>query len=158
MNKKGHIILGFIVSFIFIYLTIYFGLKLFDLGVYSIIAMAIIIPLYSILPDIDHKGSWITHLFFGIGIAGLCFGLLGNFLKITLFNPYFLIIFSTLFLVFVYAASNFLEHRGLVHTVWVGLLSASPMFIIFNDISYFIVAYVAWHSHLFGDGFLFKLK
>jgi hypothetical protein len=37
----------------------------------SVFGVTLIIAFYSLLPDIDHKNSTITWLFFGVGVLGL---------------------------------------------------------------------------------------
>src|SRR3989344_4148091 len=134
MNKRNHLILG------------------------AIINIGLIVIFYSLLPDIDHKNSTITWWFFGIGISGLVIGMIELTLKITNPNPYTILITSTLLLAFTFIATNFFPHRGIIHSVQVGLLAVIPIFFLFHNFIYCIFAYIAWHSHLIGDGYLFKIK
>jgi hypothetical protein len=158
MKKKGHIILAFILSFLFIYLTIYLGFNLFEFTWKSITLVSLIIVFYSLLPDIDHKNSTITWWFFGIGFLGLAIGIFELIFNIQKINPILVLVFSTLFLVFTFLSANLFEHRGIIHTVWVGVLASCPLLLIFHSFFYFLLAYIAWHSHLLGDGFLFKIR
>ena len=113
---------------------------------------------YSLLPDIDHKNSTITWWFFGIGVLGLVFGISELVLKKDFVNPLLLLIISTGLLVFTYFAVNLFEHRGIIHSVPVGILSVLPLWFLLHSVGYCMLAYVAWHSHLLGDGYLFKVK
>jgi hypothetical protein len=158
MKKRGHIILGALLGFAFVFLTIYFGLKWFEINLLSILLMTAIIVVYSLLPDLDHKSSTITHWFFGVGILGLVYGLAGLLLSIRLFNPIVVLVGSTAFLIITYIAANFLPHRGKIHTVQTGIALAAGLWFLFNSAAYCALAYVAWHSHLFGDGYFFKIK
>lgn len=158
MKKTGHIIFAAIVSFIFIYLTIYLGFGWFDVTPISISIVSGIILFYSILPDIDHKNSSITWWFFGIAILGLIFGIFELILNITRPSPLIVLIFSTLLLVLTFVSGNFLKHRGIVHTVQVGIIAAIPVYLLFHNLFYSVVAYLVWHSHLLADGFLFKIR
>lgn len=158
MKKRPHIIFAFLLNIIFVYSTIYLGFSLMKFNFFSILILSCIIVFYSLLPDIDHKSSTITWWFFGVGILGLIFGITALLLKITNLNPVAILILSTLFLVLIFLASNFLKHRGIIHTVWIGVLAVLPLFIIFHNAFYCIIAYISWHSHLWGDGYFFKVK
>jgi hypothetical protein len=157
MKKKGHIIFAAILSFLFIYLTIYLGFSLFEFNLKSIAIITGIIVFYSILPDVDHKGSTITWWFFGVGIAGLLVGIIELYFKVSSPNPLVVLIFSTALLVFTFISGNFLKHRGLIHTVQVGILATFPVYFLFHSLFFTALAYVVWHSHLLGDGYLFKI-
>jgi hypothetical protein len=158
MKKSHHILFAFILNFIFVFATIYFGLNLFKISFLSITLISLIIVFYSLLPDIDHKNSTITWFFFGIGILGLIFGIIQLIIKSTNPNPLAVLIISTLFLIVTFLSANFLEHRGIIHTVWIGILAVIPLFLVFHSFFYCIIAYISWHSHLLGDGFIFKVK
>jgi hypothetical protein len=156
MKKGGHILLGAVVSFLFIYLTIYLGFSFFKFNFKTIASVAFIIVFYSILPDIDHKNSTITWWFFGAGILGLLIGVFELIFKFTNPNPVIVLILSTGLLIVTFVSSNFFQHRGIVHTVQAGLIVSLPVYFLFNSIIYPILAYIVWHFHLIGDGFLFK--
>jgi hypothetical protein len=158
MKKKGHIIFAAILSFLFIYLTIYLGFSWFEVSFKSIAIIAGIIMFYAILPDVDHKGSTITWWFFGVGILGLVVGIIELYFKSSVPNPLVVLILSTALLVFTFVSGNFLKHRGLVHTVQAGLIATFPVYFLFHSVFYAVIAYVVWHSHLLGDGFLFKIR
>ena len=158
MNKRNHLILGAILAVTFIIILGWLGLNWITLNFLSIINIGLILIFYSLLPDIDHKNSTITWWFFGIGILGLVIGMIEMTLKITNPNPYTILITSTLLLAFTFIATNFFHHRGIIHSVQVGLLAVIPIFFLFHNFIYCIFAYIAWHSHLIGDGYLFKIK
>ncbi|MEK6886023.1 MAG: metal-dependent hydrolase [Nanoarchaeota archaeon] len=158
MQKRNHIIFGFFLCFIFILFLGFLKLEWFYFTASSIAIMAGVIVFYSLLPDIDHKNSTITWWFFGIGVLGLVFGISELVLKKDFVNPLLLLIISTGLLVFTYFAVNLFEHRGIIHSVPVGILSVLPLWFLLHSVGYCMLAYVAWHSHLLGDGYLFKVK
>ena len=158
MKKVGHIIFAAICSFLFIYLTIYLGFSWFNVNFKSIAIVSLIIVFYSILPDIDHKNSTITWFFFGVGIIGLIIGIVELILNMTKPDPLTVFVLSTTLLIITFISSNFLKHRGLVHTVQAGMVAAFPTYFLFHSIFYSVLAYLVWHSHLLGDGFLFKIR
>lgn len=158
MKKQGHIIFAVVLGFIFVYLSIYFGFSELEFSWKSASIICLITVFYSLLPDIDHKGSSITHFFFGIGILGIIISLIGLFFKFDNFNPLMMLVISTVFLVLTYISSNFLGHRGVIHSVQAGIIAVLPIYFLFHSIVYSVAAYIAWHSHLLGDGFLFKIK
>jgi len=158
MKKRNHIIFAAILTFLFIYLTIYLGFSWFDFNWKSVAIVSLIIVFYSILPDVDHKGSTITWWFFGVGILGLIIGIAELYFKATKPNPLVILICSTGLLVFTFVSGNFLKHRGFIHTIQVGIAAAFPVYFFFHNVFYAVIAYVVWHSHLLGDGYLFKIK
>ena len=131
---------------------------MFDFTWASVLGVTLIIAFYSLLPDIDHKNSTITWLFFGVGVLGLVIAIIEMSFGITKINPLLLIVLSTILLVFTFLSANIFEHRGLIHSIPVGILASLPMYFVFHSFAYCLLAYVAWHSHLLGDGYLFKLK
>jgi len=156
MNKKGHWVFGLIVSFIFILFTGYLELDWFRFSLSSILILIGIVLFYSILPDIDHKSGTMTWFFIGISSVGVVFGI---FQFITGFgNAVITLIISGLLLVFTFISANFMKHRGFIHTVQLGIVSVIPLWYLFGNIGYCILGYVAWHSHLLGDGYLFKIR
>lgn len=158
MQKRGHLILASILCIGFILLTGWLHLNWFTFSLTSVFAIAIIIVFYSLLPDIDHKNSTMTWWFFGVGILGLILGIIEISFNINMINPITLLSLSTLLLAFTFLSANLFEHRGIIHTVQVGLLSVIPLYFIFHSLAFCFLAYVSWHSHLFGDGYIFKTK
>lgn len=158
MRKKGHIIFAFILNALFIYLLIYLGFGIFQLTWKNIAIMSLLIAFYSILPDIDHKSSYVTWMFMGLGIIGLLVGVVEFILEIDKPNPIVVLVMACVLLGFTFISSNFLRHRGFVHTVQAGLIAVLPLYFIFHNFFYPALAYVAWHSHLLGDGFFFKTR
>ncbi len=158
MEKRNHIVFGIILNFIFIYFTVYLGYDIFPFNPLSIFMISGIIVFYSLLPDIDHRNSTITWWFFGLGIFGLIVGILELSTGMIKISPMPLMIISTIFLTFTFAASNFFDHRGIIHSIPVGLLAVLPLYFLFNSFPYCLLAFVSWYSHLLGDGYIFKLK
>ena len=156
MNKKGHWILGAVLCLLLIFITDYLGLNWYSFTLYSVPVMIFIIGFYSILPDMDHKGSTITWWFFGIGILGLIIGILLLLFKSG--GALSILLVSTIFLIVVFISAKVVAHRGFIHTVQVGIASTIPLWFIFHSFSYCVLAYVAWHSHLMGDGYFFKTR
>lgn len=157
MKKKNHITLAAIFVLIFILVLGYFEKDLILFTPNSIFLILVITIFYSLLPDMDHKNSTITWFFLGIGILGIVLGILETIFSIKLVNPVILIILSTLLLIATFVSVNFFDHRGFIHSIPVGLISVIPIYFIFG-FGYSCLAYVAWHSHLVGDGFFLKFK
>lgn len=158
MQKCNHILFGFLFCLGFILLLGFFNLNWFYFSFSSALIIIGMVVFYSLLPDIDHKNSTITWWFFGIGVLGLVFGIIGVIFNLNNFNPIKILVISTLLLVFTYAAVNLFEHRGIIHSIPVGLLSVIPIWFLFHSFPYCILGFVAWYSHLLGDGYIFKLK
>jgi hypothetical protein len=158
MKKKHHMIFGILFVLSFIFLLVSVGMDIFEFTITSILTIVAISIFYSLLPDIDHKNSTITWWFFGIGVLGLAIGMISLFFKLNFINAWALMIFSSFILIFTYLAVNLFEHRGLIHSIPIGLLAVLPLYLLFHSFAYCALAYVAWHSHLVGDGYLLKFK
>ena len=156
MNKRGHWILGIVLSLFLIFVTDLLGVGWYAFSFKGIIIMSVIILFYSILPDMDHPAGTMTWYFLGVGILGLVFSVVQMIFELGDYRS--LLVVSTLFLAVVFITGKYVKHRGFIHTVQVGVLSVIPLWYIFNDFSYCVLGYVAWHSHLLGDGYLFKTK
>jgi hypothetical protein len=156
MNKKGHWIFGAVLCLFFILLAGFFNMNWFEWSVSSVLIIIGLIAFYSILPDIDHKAGTMTWVFLGIGIMGLVIGLI-----ILIFDFHFslaVLISSTLLLTATFLAAHWMPHRGFIHTIWVGILSVIPLYFLFHSLAYCFLGYLAWHSHLIADGYIFKIR
>jgi len=156
MNKKRHFIFGIVFAFIILMLMGWLGINIITLNFISVTLIIGITLFYSILPDVDHKSGTMTWWFLGIGIFGVLFGVLE--LMLNFGNPIIILLSSALLLVFTFVSTNYFEHRGIIHSIPVGLVSVIPLWFLFHNIAYCIFAYVAWHSHLIGDGYVFKIR
>ena len=156
MNKRGHWLLGIFVSFIFILFTGYLGLDWFKFSLSSIAVLIAIVLFYSILPDVDHKAGTMTWFFIGIASVGMSIGVIQ--LVVGFGNPINTLISSLILLIFTFVSAQMLPHRGIIHTIQIGILSVIPLWYLFGNFGYCVLGYVAWHSHLIGDGYLFKIK
>jgi len=158
MQKRSHIIFAILLSFIFIYLTIYLGIARLDFTWASVAIITLLIVFYCLLPDIDHKSSTITWWFFGVGILGLVFAIIELLLGIEKISPLTIIILSTILLSATFIAVNFFEHRGFTHSIPAGIIAILPLYFVFHSLIYCFVAFVAFYSHLLGDGYVLKWK
>jgi len=158
MKKKNHIAFGFLLSFVFILLFGFLKWDIFYFDLKNLIILCCIVLFYSLLADIDHRGSTIVWFFLGISILGLIAGVVLNLLNYQDINGLVVIIFSIALLVITFLFPKIFGHRGIIHTVWVGLLALVPLWFIFHNWSYLVIAYISWYSHLIGDGLFFKIK
>ena len=148
MNKIGHLLLGAVIGFLFIFLMnrFYDWFDLLNLKTYCIIT--IIIFIYSLLPDIDHQMSKITWIFLGVGIFGSIYG---TFCDIKI------LYFSLGLLILTFVSARFLKHRGIIHTIWIGAITSIPIGFIFGK-EFMFLAFIVFYSHLLGDGYILKIK
>jgi membrane-bound metal-dependent hydrolase YbcI (DUF457 family) len=158
MQKRNHITFGAIFVVALIFILGCFGINWISFSVSSIFSIAVVTIFYSLFPDIDHKNSTITWWFFGIGVVGIVLGILEIAYGLNFISPIKLMSLSCLLLVFTYLAATLFDHRGFIHSISAGLIAAFPLLFIFHSFAYYIIGYVAWHSHLIGDGYLIKLK
>ncbi len=158
MRKKNHAIFGFVLSFLFILLFGFLKWDIFYFDLKNIILICGIIVFYSLLADIDHRGSTIVWFFLGLGLFGLLVGIMLLLSNYTEINGIIIILLSFVLLVLTFVFPRVFSHRGIIHTIWVGFLAVIPLWIVFHNYGYCVIAYVSWYSHLLGDGFIFKIK
>jgi membrane-bound metal-dependent hydrolase YbcI (DUF457 family) len=140
MNKGGHLIVGFVTGIIFIIVTHYF-IGWFDYNLKNIYIYTIIIALYSLLPDSDHRNSFISFVFIGASIIGLIIGY-------NLDNN--LILYSSFGLLIVTFVAWLSGHRGIVHSISFAILASAPL-IYFFDYKMALLALICFYSHLCAD-------
>ena len=139
----------------FIFLADHFEFLTYQFSTVSVLIIVGIIAFYSILPDIDHPAGTMTWVFLGIATLGIVVSIVLSILKMNFFG---LLVVSALLLVCVFVSAHWLPHRGVIHSVPIGILSVIPLWYIFGSIAYCVLGYVAFHSHLLGDGYLFKTR
>lgn len=149
MNKNGHLAIGFVIGITFL-LVMDKTLGWFDILNYKAwIIYIIILFVYALLADIDHKMSSITWLFIGIGIAGMG---VAFFL-----DNKMLIGASAILLALTYIAAQWLPHRGPTHTIWFAAITCVPIYLIVGW-QEAILAMLVYYSHLAADGLWFKIS
>ena len=146
MNKTGHLLVGFAVGLLFIGATNYFfGWFGYDLK--NIVIYLIIIALYCLIADADHRNSLISFIFVGVSIIGMIFGYNYND-KMILFSAFGLLIIT--FLAWI------IGHRGFVHSIIFGILVSAPL-IYFFSYQVAALAFLCYYSHLAADECWFKI-
>ncbi len=158
MNKKGHLILAVAIALVFMFLNYNFNWNLIDSTWKSFFLILGVSCFYCLLPDIDHKNSTITWTFFGIGVLGLTIAMIELLFDKSYISPLRVFIFSGLLLIATFLSANLFSHRGIVHTVQSGIIASIPIGILLGNFVYSLFAYIAWHSHLLGDRYLFKIR
>jgi hypothetical protein len=157
MKKTSHIFFAFFLNFIFVLIIGWLGLNWFYFTLKSLLILFFVIIFYALLPDIDHKSGTMTWFFLSVGILGVIVGVYFIVFKFDMEFALFVLIFSSLLLLTTLISANFLKHRGIIHSIPIGLLSIVPLFFLFGNFSYCLVGFIAFYSHLVGDGYLFKL-
>jgi len=150
MNRLGHLVTGFIVGLLIIIgLNYFFGWYELELSNWiQIVIYFLIIIIYSLLPDVDHKSGTITWWFMGLGIGGIIYSL---FIMDKIFFLY-----SLGLLTFTYVAAEYFSHRGFIHSIIFGLIASSPLYFIFGWPEA-VLAFACFFSHLCADKLWFKL-
>jgi len=148
MNKGGHLAVGFVVGVCFLLIMNkafgWFNLLDYNTWIFYVIIMFI----YSLLADIDHKMSSITWMFIGLSVIGMSIAFYFN-LKVVMGLSLGLLILT-------FIAAQFFPHRGPTHTVWFGALTCIPVYLILGW-QEGIFAFLIYYSHLFADGEYFNL-
>lgn len=145
MNKGGHLLVGFIVGILFIYIT-HFTLGWFSYDFKNICLYAVIIGLFCLIPDTDHRNSVISFIFIGLSILGMAAGYNYN-------ND--VILFSFFGLLIATFIAWTIGHRGFVHSILFGIIVSIPLIYLFSyQVS--ILAFICFYSHLAADEEFFK--
>jgi len=140
MNKINHILFA---SVLFIVFYMFFGDILRITGPNTFVAY-VICALYSLIPDLDLKSSWIKGQFnqiliYAIVVLGIIYLFISQVFTLLLIIGAFVLI--ELFLLLV-------KHRDLLHTPLVGILFAVPLlFINYPGIAYFLSGCIGILSH-----------
>ena len=138
MNKIGHLLFD-AVFFLIIYLIAsnYYALDNNLLPVLLVISL-----IYSLIPDLDKNNSWIKKRFNFIIYIVFIFSIILLFLK--QISLWFIISLLSieLFLLLV-------KHRGIIHSIGVGLILSSPLLLI--SPIYFLAGIIGFFSHLIAD-------
>jgi len=134
MNKINHILFA---SLLFIIFYLFFGEILSITGPNMFLAFIFCI-LYSLIPDLDLKSSWIKGQFNQIVIYAIV--ILGIIYLFISPNINYLIIISVLILIEIFLL--LVKHRDILHSPLIGVLFAVPLlFINYPNVTYFIAGY-----------------
>jgi len=140
MNKINHILFA---SVLFIVFYMFFGDILRITGPNTFVAY-VICALYSLIPDLDLKSSWIKGQFnqiliYAIVVLGIIYLFISQVFTLLLIIGAFVLI--ELFLLLI-------KHRDILHTPLVGILFAVPLlFINYPGIAYFLSGCIGILSH-----------
>jgi membrane-bound metal-dependent hydrolase YbcI (DUF457 family) len=140
---KQHITIGTIIVGISLYLVHKFQIVNTDLSGLDWVLIAIIVYLYSQLPDIDADISKINKIW------NTTAGLGGLWLLLTKTS-----IWLGVFCILSIVALEWVKHRGFTHDVWFAVLISAPL--MFWGPLFAIIGFVAYLSHIIADGELGK--
>lgn len=150
MNRLGHLLVAFIVGLIYLFIANrfwgWYPLTIFNMSFWGI--YMIIIFIYALLPDIDHKMSSITWLFLGLGAMGM--------IAAFVLNDKIIMGVSLGLIIMTYIAAQYFPHRGPTHTIWFGALAATPLYFLLG-IQSAVLGFIIYYSHLAADGEFFKI-
>ena len=126
MNRKAHLVVGFLVVALFVIIT-HLLLGWFNADIKTGILLICITYIFCLLPDIDHKMSSITWMFLGIGIIGIVVGLINTFYHFSSMLNYIMIP-SAILLVVTFISAKYIKHRGIIHTIRIGIFFSSLIY------------------------------
>lgn len=113
----------------------------------SILAVTIIIYIYSLLADVDCKSSTIVWTFIPLGLAAAIFGV-GM-------HMYVYILCGIGLISITFFAAEFMPHRGFTHSILFGIIMSAPLYVLHHEFA--VLAFVCFYSHLAADGLFIKL-
>jgi membrane-bound metal-dependent hydrolase YbcI (DUF457 family) len=136
---QKHLVLGTIVAGLALWIVHTYNLASTELSGFEWIILALVVFIYSQLPDIDANSSKINKLW------NTTAGLGGLWLILTKTNIY-LGVFCILSIIWL----DWVRHRGFTHDVWFGVLLAAPL--LFLGRIFAIVGFITYISHIIADG------
>lgn len=140
MNKINHILFA---SILFILFYMFFADILKITGPNTFVAY-VICALYSLIPDLDLKSSWIKGQFnnfvlYAIVILGIIYLFVSQEITLVIIMGVLVLFALLLFL---------MKHRDVLHTPLIGVIFAIPLlFINYPGIAYFISGCIGFLSH-----------
>ena len=140
MNKINHILFA---SILFIIFYMFFADILKITGPNTFVAY-VICALYSLIPDLDLKSSWIKGQFnnlvlYAIVILGIIYLFVSQEITLVIIMGVLVLFALLLFL---------MKHRDVLHTPLIGVIFAIPLlFINYPGIAYFISGCIGFLSH-----------
>lgn len=146
MNRPEHLFIGYVVGIILILAT-HMSFEWFPFTAITIMYYAVIIFVYALLPDADHRSSTISFIFVGVSILGMAYGY--NYKNNAM------LYFSYGLVVTTFAAWT-IGHRGFVHSILFGLIVSVPLMYFFSY-QVAILGFVSFMTHMWADGEYFKL-
>ena len=147
MNYKSHVFLSLIFGFAF-FTFMHFKFGWYSLGWSNVLICIFLISFFSILPDIDMPQSKISYIFITVAVIGIV-------ISVYPLRYPMLITFVAL-LVLTYIFGHVCSHRGVIHSILIGLVFSLPVLWILN-LQAFILAFFSYWLHLLFDGIPFKL-
>ena len=134
---KFHILTGIILAGI-----VSLGLYLigFKPSILEILLAIIVVPIYSILPDIDIESSKISHFMRIFLIAGIIYLIVKKSLLFAIILAVIMLIFELL-----------IRHRGFFHSITASVLLTAPIYIVSKSVFLTGIAFLSYISHLLVD-------
>lgn len=145
MDWKTHVLFGLVCCTLAV-----FALSQFSIPIDVSPASLGIAVLYSILPDIDHRNSTITHLFqlvLFLAIVYFIFEYFSDSARAILGA----VACVGLYVFHQFYAKDSKMHRAFPHTILFGILAVGICFFITKSYSGSAIAGIAFSSHLIGD-------
>lgn len=161
MNWKSHLIIGVLLSLIFVILT-HSGLGWYSITPSTVVIVTLIILISPLIPDIDHEQGKLQQWLVGTGIIIALIGLIWFFTEDifniqSIYSKYVIVIGVVITTTFFFI-SQFAKHRGFIHTIQFCLIYGFLIFLItkFNIQFGVLGAFACW-THLIADKKPFKI-
>lgn len=150
-NYKNHLVVGFLLSFIFLSLVF----VLFPSYMKFILISFIVIPIFSLLPDIDHKMSKISFLLH----VSIILTFVSLFFQIIPFSFGSILFFVSLLVLEIYHiifAIDHWSHRHFSHTFTFGVACLLITYLITFSFIVTFVGFISFSSHILMDNHFSK--
>jgi hypothetical protein len=143
MNKFYHLLWGTFAFFVFLFV---FGDYIFPDGP-SVLMSLLICMVYSLLPDLDLKNSWIKQQFNKIVLYLIIMSVI-----LYVFTGMGNLLFFIIILVAIEIILQLLKHRTILHSPLFGIILAAPLLLIsYPGVSYFVGGVIGILSHWIVD-------
>lgn len=167
MKWQNHLIVGYIVSILFIALMWWkfdwYALSLSWDAPVTIVQILFLIALGSLVADLDHPIGKLHEIFMWIGVT---IGVIGLFIfGLTEFTPFVTWVWKPFIAIGILLSAgtfyfaHYTNHRGFVHSIPFCVMYGAVIYLITGlNLQLGVLSFVACYSHLIADGEPFKIK
>jgi len=142
-DGKTHVMIGAVVAAVVFFLVYKFQIVSTELQGIEWVMLAVVVYIYSQLPDIDADVSVINKIWnTTAGIGGVYALYTGQFRILGMFAIASIV------------ALEWVKHRGITHEEWFGVIMAAPLWVL-NPL-FAIVGVTCYLSHIWADGDAFR--
>jgi len=157
MNWKEHLLIGITAQTLFLLYTVRQSTWLLDLTPTQYILFLTYFALSPLVPDLDHPHGKLHTILKTVGGALITFSAIALYVQILPDIRVTALVLGIIIVVTVESLARLFEHRGIIHSIPVGIVFASTAWYLIS-IEAAILTFLGFYSHLAADGCWTKLR